>query len=330
MLLTPDDLRKWVTFGSSSPLYEELVGFIADDPELLAFLNRIEHFPQPNMLLAGVQYLLMDDPGQPLAAHFPNLGGAAEDPGDLKDVFRDFVLGHHDELLEIGRTRYTQTNECRRCAVLLPLIWLTPFSGFHLVDVGTSAGLNLHLDRYHYGWGDVEWGPVSEVNLETENRGAAIAPRPIQVLSRTGLDLNPIDPGDPDDRMWLDALIWPEHQDRRERLRSALLLASCHPVRLVAGDALETIGPQLAGLPDGEPAIVMHSFALLQFADDQRTTFRGLLDETRRDRPVWEIGFDAYGRSDGTAGLTVDDGSGVVEVGRAQPHGEWVEIYIRP
>lgn len=319
-----------MTFGSSSPLYEELVGYIADDPELLAFLNRIEHFPQPNMLLAGVQFLLMKQPGEPLAAHFPNLDETAGDPGDLRDEFRNFVLGHQNELLEIGRTRYTQTNECRRCAVLLPLVWLTPFSGFHLIDVGTSAGLNLHLDRYHYRWGDVDWGPLSEVNLETENRGMAIEPRPIQVLSRIGLDLNPIDPGDPDDRMWLDALIWPEHQERRDRLRSALHLASQHPVRLVAGDALETIGPELVGLPTGDPAIVMHSFALLQFDDEQRITFRGLLDEARRDRPVWEIGFDAYGQSDGTAGLTVDDGSGVVEVGRAQPHGEWIEIYIRP
>jgi hypothetical protein len=33
---------------------------------------------------------------------------------------------------------------------------------------------------------------------------------------------------------------------------------------------------------------------------------------------------------DKAATLTIDDGTGPVEVGLAQPHGEWLELYALP
>jgi hypothetical protein len=317
-------------FGSSSPLYARLVEVIGGDQDLLELLNRIEHTPRPNVLLAGVQYLLMQEPGDPLAAYYPNIGVPAQPQGSLAGGFKDFVKRHEDILLEIGRTRYTQTNECRRCAVLLPVIWRTPLTRFHLVDVGTSAGLNLNLDRYHYRWDDVEWGPTSTVRLDAENRGASLTPRMIHVASRTGLDINPVDIDDADDRMWLEALIWPEHSGRRQRLAAALELAARHPVDILPGDALETMAPVLEGLPPGEPVIVMHSFALLQFTRQARTSFREILQSQRGGRPVYEVSFDAVGRDDGSGVLTIDDGSDLTEVGTAHPHGEWIELYALP
>lgn len=336
--MNPEDLRAWIRFGSRSPVYERLVEVIAEDPDLLAVLNRIEHLPQPNLLFAGVQYLLLQDPTVPLASHYPNLARSREPEGKLDDVFREFVFDHEEKLIEIGRTRYTQTNECRRCSVLVPLIWLIPVTRFHLVDVGASAGLNLHLDRYQYSWGDVGWGR-STVKLETANRGAPIVPREMVVMSRIGLDLNPVDPADSAERMWLEALIWPEHNERRRRLRAALELAGHHRVDLVVGDAVETISPVLAGLPSGEPIVVMHSFTLNQLDSNRRETFRQLLQDHRSKSSVYQVGFEAIGRNDGAAGLTFDDGSGSREVGLAHPHGEWVdltypkrnrELYARP
>lgn len=320
----------WSRYASSSPLYLELVYIIADNPDLLSVLNRMENLPRPNMLFAGVQYLLMKDPTDALAGHYPNIGDEGRPEGELAVEFRRFVGEHRDELIEIGRTRYTQTNECRRCTALLPAIWRSNLASFHLIDVGTSAGLNLHLDRYHYVWGDVAWGPDSPVRLEAQSLGAEIVAGDIQILSRTGLDLHPVDPGDPDLRLWLAALIWPEHSARRERLHAALDLAASHPVDLVAGDAVDTLRGVLDGLPVGEPAVVMHAFALNQFTDHGRQEFSAILEAQRSRRPVVEVWLEAIGRNDGTAGLAIDDGSGVSELGRAHPHGEWVEFYARP
>lgn len=329
--LTPHDLRVWSRYASSSPLYLELVYIIADNPDLLSVLNEMENLPRPNMLLAGVQYLLMKDPSHSLARHYPNIGDENGPERELARDFRHFVAEHHDELVEIGRTRYTQTNECRRCTALLPAIWYTGLESFHLIDVGASAGLNLHLDRYRYRWGDVGWGPPeSPVHLEAESLGAGIIPEDIHVLSRTGLDLNPVDPGDPDEKLWLTALIWPEHEHRRKRLSAALDLVASHSTELVAGDAVDTLGPTFAGLPPGEPAVVMHAFALNQFSQETRHEFASRLEAERGTRPVTEVWLEAMGLDDGSAALAIDDGSGLRELGRAHPHGEWVELYARP
>ncbi len=47
-------------------------------------------------------------------------------------------------------------------------------------------------------------------------------PRP---TNPAGIDLNPLNLNDEGDVAWLDALIWPEHADRRARLRSAVEVA---------------------------------------------------------------------------------------------------------
>jgi hypothetical protein len=234
--LSVDEVREWGRFTSTSPLYAHLIELIADDEQLLGVLNRIEHPPRPNVLLAGVQYLMFRDGGDELARYYPSLTVGHLSPEGVDEPFKEFVFSREPELVELGRTRYTQTNECRRCVALVPAIWVTPVSRFHLIDLGTSAGLNLLLDRFRYRWDDVQWGPPSSVELNTENRGRPIEPRDLTILTRTGLDLHPVDPTDPDQRMWLEALIWPEHEDRRARLRAALDLAESSPVTLVTGD----------------------------------------------------------------------------------------------
>lgn len=296
----------------------------------MRMLNRIEHTPEPNVLLAGVQFIMAREGGGPLEAHYPNFAGNDASIEGVALPFKAFVLAHEDELVEIGRTRYTQTNECRRCVALLPVIWMTGAGRFHLIDLGTSAGLNLLLDRYHYRWDDITWGEDSPVELATEMRGAAVEPREIEVLSRTGIDLHPVDPGDQADRRWLEALIWPEHSERRDRLRAALEVASTVEVELVTGDMLELLGPTLDDLPDDEAVVVMHSFTLNQLHPSMRQRVDEIIGERRERRPIHRISMEALDPEDPAASLGVDVGGGLETVGRAQPHGEWLELYARP
>jgi hypothetical protein len=328
--LTPSAVRSWLQHATGSPLYSHLMEVIAEDENLMAVLNRIEHKPQPNVLLAGVQSLLMRHPTEPLAGFYPNL---VDDPAPVTDVdrtFREFVLEHEEKLVEIGRTRHTQTNEAGRCSALLPAIWETGLSRFHLIDLGASAGLNLALDRYRYRWDGLEWGPESPVTLQCAIRGRIPDPQEIEPLSRIGLDLNPLDPSDPDDRQWLEALIWPEQEDRRRRLHAALGIHRGLDVDLIAGDATETLGMALERLPGDDPVVVMHSFALNQFSDDQRSRVEETLASVRQDRVLWRVSMELLDWGDKAATLTIDDGSVPVEVGLAQPHGEWLELYALP
>ena len=317
----------WKKHAHGSPLYDHLVGVIAGDPELMGVINRIQHTPRPNMLFAGVQYLLFLGAGPDLAPYYPSITADPLPPEFADESFRSFVLDHEAELVDIGRTRYTQTNECRRCVALLPMVWEAPFDSFHLIDVGTSAGLNLAIDRYRYRWGDVEWGSGDGVLLTAGQRGRQPSPRDIAVLGRIGLDLNPVDHGDPDERTWLDALIWPEHVERRERLRAALDHLSGLDLDLIAGDALETLAEVLSEIPDSEPAVVMNSFTLIQFTDHQRVSLEEITDSARGRRPVHRVSMEVSIGSDDWARLIVNDGSGERDIGQAHPHGEWVELY---
>jgi hypothetical protein len=323
-------MREWAIHAHGSPLYVELCEVVARSDDLLRIINRIANRPRPNVLFAAVHYLLMRGLDPALARFYLSLSDQPEPPAQVGETFRDFVIAHETEIVELGRTRYTQTNECRRCVVLLPAIWKSSLSRFHLVDLGTSAGLNLCLDLYHYRWNSIEWGPDSPVALVAELRGAEPIAREIEVLSRTGLDLNPIDPTNADERLWLGALVWPEHHERRKRLDAALDLAGTVDIRFVAGSALDTLDETLEDLPDGEAAVIINSFTLNQFTHDARDEVHRIVNRARQVRPILRVAFEHRTREDRWPKVSIDEGSGEVILGEAHPHGDWVEFYARP
>lgn len=325
--ITAQYMRDWGKHAHGSPLYATLVDVVSADAELMRVINRIEHQLPPNLLFAAVQYLLMEDADDDLSRFYPSLATDADPPEGVGPHFRRFVLEHEEQIVEMGNTRYTQTNECRRCIALLPMVMMAPFDSFHLVDIGASAGLNLAVDRYGYRYDVAQWHTDASLVLEAEWRGAPVALREVEVVGRTGLDLNPLDPYDVSARRWLDALIWPEHHERRARLRSALELVSTLEMEMVAGDATDTLPVCLDNLAPGVPVVIMSSFTLGQFSQAQRHRLEAVVSDARADRPVHTISMEAIEKSDDWAQLVVDGGSGSRTVGQAHPHGEWVEIY---
>ena len=327
MWVGAEDVRAWGKHAHGSPLYAHLVEVMAGDQELMRVLNRIEHLPQVNLLVGGVHYMLMRGADPTLASWYPSLVDTPLSLEQVGPVFRSFVLDHEEELVDLGSTRYTQTNECRRCIALMPAVMIAQFERFHLVEIGTSAGLNLALDRYRYRFGDLEWGPESTVVLEGEWRGSRFPLHDIEVMSRIGLDLNPILPGDTDSKMWLDALIWPEHTERRARLRNALGLVSGLGLEMVAGDALETLPEVLDLLPSGEPVVVMNAFSLNQFTPEGRDRVEEICDQARASRPVFRVSMEVLDKEDDWARLSVATVGTLERIGQAHPHGEWVETW---
>src|SRR5690606_6157995 len=108
-----------------------------------------------------------------------------------------------------------------------------------LLEVGASAGLCLYPDRWAVTWttdeGEVTLLPdgVDPHAPRLPCRVKGHAPLPglpglpgvPQVAWRGGLDLHPLDVTDPDATAWLENLVWPEQDERRERLRHAVALA---------------------------------------------------------------------------------------------------------
>ena len=324
--VTAEYLRAWARHTHRSPLYAHLIELTASHPDLLAIIQRIHNRPPPNVYLAAIHYLLTGDQQETLAHYYASIVDEPRPVDEVDGSFIEFVTTHQDRIVEIANARLTQTNECRRCVALLPGMMTAPFDVFHLVEIGTSAGLNLSIDRYRYVLGDSTWGPQSDLVLSAATPGDPPRLREITIESRTGIDINIIDRDDPDELRWLDALVWPEHEERRARLQAALELTREVEVNLVEGSVLDTLGPVLAGLPDGEPVVVMNSFVLNQLDPAQRDRVSGIIDEARSSRRIYRVSLEFIDKDDDWARLEVGEGMELTPLGTAHPHGEWVEL----
>ena len=331
-----------------SPMYAELADRVSRDDELLALAaHGQEGQPAPNMLFGAVQYLLLQGMEHPLAAHYPVLSGPERPSEPAFPLFREFCLEHRDQVAELIATRRTQTQVVRRCTCLLPALSLVQREAeapLALIDVGASAGLNLNFDRYAYtyrreGREVLKWGrKQARVELEADLRGPGALPEPpgeIGVASRDGIDINPIDLANPDELLWLRALIWPEHVERHGQLVDAAAELKESPpateaeglrqIRLHRGDATKEL-PHLLGRIPPELALVVYStIALYQIPPGGRRRIAEALQATSRERPVWQVALE--GAHPPSLTLTrYRDGARETELlARASPHGWWIE-----
>jgi hypothetical protein len=100
-----------------------------------------------------------------------------------------------------------------------------------------------------------------------------------QVVWRAGLDLNPLDVNDEDDLRWLEALVWPEHHKRRQRLLAAAGIARTDPPLLVRGDLLTDVPTLAAHAPEHATLVIFHSAVLTYVAPPARALFVDLVRE---------------------------------------------------
>ena len=320
-----------------SPMYAELAAGVAGDGELLALAaGRQRGQPAPNMLFGAVQYLLLQGIEHPLAAHYPILSGLEPPPGPTFPLFRAFCLEHRERVADLIATRRTQTQVVRRCTCLLPafgLVHRDAGAPLALIDVGASAGLNLNFDRYAYryrraGREILRWGrDAARVELEADLRGPGTMPPPaeIPVASRDGIDLNPIDLADPDELLWLRALIWPEHVERHAQLVDAAAELKDTPIRLHRGDAARDL-PHLLDRVPAEAALVVYStITLYQVPREGRRRITEALEARSRERPVWQVALEGVHPPSLTL-TRYRSGSRETELlARASPHGWWIE-----
>ncbi|GAA2166274.1 hypothetical protein GCM10009845_25300 [Pedococcus bigeumensis] len=233
-----------------SPTYEALAGAVAAHDQLEGLLADLPTGKQQPNLLFGV------------ARH---LDGPVTDPAAFVAWALDQWPVVRAELL----VRSTQTNEAGRCATLLPVLSGLP-GPLALLEVGASAGLCLYPDRYRYdyGQGTVGDGDGPVLGCAWDRDDPPPTRRP-EVVWRAGLDLHPLDVTDPDDLHWLECLVWPEQEQRHERLRQAAAVVAADPPLLVAGDLVDDLAALAAQAPVGATLVVLHT-AVLGYVDPVR------------------------------------------------------------
>lgn len=249
--------------GDASPCFAEWGLGVAGDPEVLAWVDALPGLKkQPNLVFAAARFHGVPAPG-------PYAG------------LREALLGDDGSIRATIMARSTQTNEAGRLATLLPAFALAvPAGPVALLEVGASAGLNLYPDRWGYEW-STPAGPVTlgaEPRLGCRVTGPAPLPAVVpQVAWRGGIDLNPLSVTDPDDVAWLELLVWPEEDDRRERLRHAVEIARGDPPRLVHGNLLEELPALVAEAASYGEVLVFHSAVAVYLTAEDRARMREML-----------------------------------------------------
>jgi hypothetical protein len=334
------------------PLYAALCRLVADDAALLDLLSGASPEQQrPNLWLAAVHDLLLAGVEHPLAAYYPSRGGRRAPDAALAGCVRDFVSAHAATLRESMRTHTTQTNEIGRCAVLWPALHaLAARSGtaqLALLDVGTSAGLNLGVDVYRHGADNTRPEvPLLSCDWHGDLRPPA-SPVP-RLVQRLGLDPAPIAVDDARAVRWLRACLWPSDTARATRFEQALRLARarCWPVRREA-DCTAAIAPWIASLPPGVQPVVFNSWVLTYFERPALLRhIQTVADLVRRTGAMW-LSAEAIGLQVGPvelppprAGLPASqslwtlchrvDGEVRFEaLARSHAHGRWAEWLAR-
>lgn len=235
-----------------SPLYAEWARGAASDPLLMVRIGALPRTKQqPNLVFASARFV-----GIPLAPW-----------ADVRELFdREWPA-----IESCIRARATQTNEARRQAVLLPAL-ASVVGPIALVEVGASAGLCLYPDRWRYRYGKGRTvGDASAPLLEADASPSTPIPRRVpDVRWRGGIDLNPLDPDDPDTRHWLETLIWPDARGivdvaRVDRLRTALAIARREHAHITRGDLVSDLGPVLAEAAKHAPTVVVWHSAVLAY-----------------------------------------------------------------
>jgi hypothetical protein len=309
----PDHFRGFaaVVERDGGTTYPAICRAVADDPEVLSLLDGAPlHQRRPLLLLAAVHYLLLSGVPHPLAAHYDTvaevLGPTSASSNDAATDFADFCRTHRGELAALIARRTTQTNEVGRCTSLLPGLchvaaryeWAEPLS---LLDLGTSAGLNLLFDDYAYtylsrrGDGRLAAGtPGSAVALECEARDDVSSLPELRLptmAERVGLDLSPIDPFSDDAARWLLACQWPDNPARFGRLRAALdnVRASPHPPRLERADMLDDLPRVASSIAGHHPLVVFHSWVAAYLDEAQQRDLVSQVRALEATRPVHHL-----------------------------------------
>lgn len=273
--------RGFAEEAKDSPTFTAWALGVADDPEVIAWIAGLRPIKQqPNLVFAAARWH-----GVPAPGPYENLRRALlEDDGTIRATVE---------------ARATQTNEVGRLAALVPA--LAALGRAHgplaLLEVGASAGLCLYPDRWAYDWatdlGQVRLVPPdadpSAPALPCRVKGEAPLPDALpEIAWRGGLDLHPLDVTDPDQMAWLENLVWPEQDERRERLRHAVSLARTDPPRIRSGNLLTDLPDLVDEASEHGTVVVFHSAVIAYVEPDDRLVFDALMrDLVEHGRCHW-------------------------------------------
>jgi hypothetical protein len=278
----------------------------------------------PLRLMGAVHRLVLGGELPELAALYSD---PERDPAATWQAFAGALASRREQLRPLLELP-VQTNEVGRCAALLPgFLAVAAATGLplRLLELGSSAGLNLRWDRYRYeaegfSWGDKAAALTISFELLGEPPGAA----PLTVAERRGCDAAPLDPTSKEGRLTLLAYLWADQAARAERTEAAIEVARAVPVEVERARAAAWLQALLAEPAAGVATVVFHSIVIQYLPEPERERVEDLLRgagaRASAEAPLAHLEMEPAG---GSAGLwlTLWPGGEKRALGRAGYHG---------
>jgi hypothetical protein len=283
-------------------------------------------------LCGGLHALVLSGADGELSAVYPPADASDETiAGVLPAVF-----ARNDKGLVRALDSAPQTNEIARSGMLLPgFLTIAQETRLPLAlhEIGSSAGLNLLFDRFRYRYGEMEWGnPTSPVQLSAEVRG--IAPPfgdNLEIMSRQGSDIAPIDVHNMADRLRLRSYIWADQAARLSRLDAAIELAAEVGFLLEKEDAVLFVKRKLAEREPGSAFVLSHSIMWQYIPEISKAEIEAVLrsagDRATSVTPIAWLRMEPLDTRDphATLSLTLWPGGVTRRLARCDYHGRWIE-----
>jgi hypothetical protein len=290
----------------------------------------------PLRLAGGLHHLFRSGKVATLAKIY---NGEIVDQSEVDRLISEIVERHDADLLPWFESP-PQTNEAGRSAnFIFALHWLASrvIPVFELNEIGSSAGMNLLIDRYQYDLGGVANGPEdSPVTIKPEWRGAPSPHTPFTISSVIGSDIQPIDVRDQISSERLQAYIWPDMPARFERMQAGIAMIREKPVNLVKAEAadwveMRLLQPQVTGTT----RVLMHSIVWQYLPATSQQRIRNAMVEAGKratiDRPLAWISLETNRetfRHELRASYWPGEGMPAL-LGQAHAHGAWVESFLK-
>jgi hypothetical protein len=250
------------------------------------------------------------------------------------------TLQAQDDFLHDFLDSPPQTNEVARSSIFLGgALLIAAQTGLALRwhEMGASAGLNLHFDRYRYELGHDVWGDAAApvvIRSAWQGRGPDLTAA-LSVASRAGCDIAPLDPSSASARERILSYVWPDQGERLARTTAALALAGSAAERVSQEPASTFVTRHFgAEAEEGVVRTLAHSIVWQYLPKSERDAVRQALAlagarATARAPVAWfrmEADGAVAGSQERGAALTLTlwPGGEEREVGRADFHGRWV------
>lgn len=263
------------------------------------------------------------------------LSGLYANDHRLFDAAVGEALAEHDAFIAERMRHPPQTNEVGRAAALYAALMRAAARfglPFDLLELGSSAGLNLNMARYGYRLGETRCGDASSpVQIAPDWSGESPDVADVTILSARGVDMRPVGIDEPSNRDLLRSFIFADQPARAARLNAALQVGQAYPPAVQQEDAVDWLRQRLEDAqPRGHCRAIFHSMFLQYLPLERRRLLIDIVEAAGRradaDRPLVHVAFEwDAGRDRVELRLTTWPDGETHLLALCHPYGAWID-----